>query len=112
MHKIVAAIEQLAEVELVELKGKGAADSELQHSLEREANYFRTNARRMQYQEFREAGYPIGSGMVESGCKNVVGARLKGPGMRWNRSGAQRMLALRSELLSDRWDEAWELMAA
>lgn len=112
VHKIIAAIEQLAEVEVVEVKGEGAVDSGLQHDLEREANYFRTNARRMRYQEFREEGYPIGSGMVESGCKNVVGARLKGPGMRWSRSGAQRILALRSELLSDRWDEAWELLAA
>lgn len=112
VHKIVAAIEQRAEVELVELKGEGAVDSELQHALEREANYFRTNKRRMQYQDFREEGHPIGSGVVESACKNVVGARLKGPGMRWGRSGVQRMLALRSEFLSDRWDEAWQLMAA
>jgi hypothetical protein len=112
VHKIIAALEQLAEVELVEVKGEGAIGSELQRDLEREANYFRTNKRRMHYQDFREEGYPIGSGMVESGCKNVVGARLKGPGMRWSRTGAERMLALRSELLSDRWDEAWELMAA
>jgi hypothetical protein len=64
------------------VKGEGAVNSEIQHDLEEEANYFRTNARRMRYQEFREEGYPIGSGMVESGCKNVVGARLKGPGNR------------------------------
>ena len=66
----------------------------------------------MQYQEFREEGYPLGSGTVESGCKNLVTRRMKGPGMRWSRNGAQNMLALRAEYLSDRWDEAWQLTLA
>ena len=55
------------------------------------------------YQECRQAGCPIGSGVIESACKLVVQARMKQAGMQWSRSGAQAMLALRSVLLSDRW---------
>lgn len=77
-----------------------------------EAGYFRNNYRRMQYQEFREEGYPIGSGTVESGCKQLVTMRMKGPGMRWSRPGAQNLLALRAAYLSDNWDEAWQLSLA
>lgn len=80
--------------------------------LQTEAGYFLTNTRRMQYQEFREEGYPLGSGMVESGCKQLVTIRMKGPGMRWSRSGAENMIALRAEYLSDRWDDAWQLTLA
>jgi len=62
---------------------------------------------RMRYQQFREAGYPLGSGAVESACKVVMQERMKQAGMRWSREGAQAMLALRSVLLSQRWDEVW-----
>jgi len=62
---------------------------------------------RTRYQQFRQAGYPIGSGSVESACKLVMQARMKQAGMRWSREGAQAMLALRSELLSERWDQVW-----
>jgi hypothetical protein len=58
---------------------------------------------RMRYREFRQAGCPIGSGTVESACKVVVQQRMKQAGMRWSRSGAEAMLALRCALLSDRW---------
>lgn len=69
--------------------------------------YFYRNRRRMTYQAFRKAGYPIGSGTVESGCKVVVQERMTGAGMRWSRAGAQAMLALRCLLLSGRWDTEW-----
>ena len=62
--------------------------------------YLYNNRWRMRYHLFREAGYPIGSGTVESACKHVVQQRLKQSGMRWSRLGAQAMLALRSTLLS------------
>lgn len=55
------------------------------------AHYFRVHQRRMQYQEFREEGYPIGSGTVESAVKQFK-ARLSGAGMRWSRSAARQML--------------------
>lgn len=77
-----------------------------------EAGYFRNNYRRMQYQEFREDGYPIGIGTVESGCKQLITMGMKGPGMRWSRSGADTLLAFRAAYLSDNWDNAWQLTRA
>lgn len=65
--------------------------------------YYYHNRLRMYYRHFRAAGCPIGSGTVESACKLVVQQRMKQPGMRWRRSHAQAMLALRSALFSDRW---------
>jgi hypothetical protein len=67
--------------------------------------YLFANRRRMRYGTFRQAGYPIGSGTVESACKVLVQQRMKQAGMRWSRHGAQAMLALRCALLSDRWHE-------
>lgn len=70
-------------------------------------NYIFRNRRRMDYATYRQAGYPVGSGSVESACKVVVQERMKQAGMRWSRHGAQAMLALRSILLSERWDAVW-----
>lgn len=74
--------------------------------LRREANYFEGHLRRMQYQELREDGWPIGSGMVESACKQYR-HRFVGAGMRWSRPGIERLLPVRSALLSRRFDEVW-----
>jgi hypothetical protein len=74
--------------------------------LRAEATFFRNNHRRMRYLEHREDGWPIGSGTIESGCKQFQ-ARMKGPGMRWSRPGAERMLALRAVILSLRFDQIW-----
>ena len=59
------------------------------------------------YADFREQGYPIGSGMVESANKLVVEARLKGSGMHWHRDSVTPMLALRCLCCSGTWDAAW-----
>lgn len=75
------------------------------------ALYFHTHQRRMQYQDFREEGYPIGSGTVESGVKQFK-TRLTGSGMRWSRPAAERMLALRAAILSDSFDLLWETTLA
>jgi hypothetical protein len=69
--------------------------------------YLFRHRQRMRYADFREVGYPIGSGSVESACKVVVQERMKQAGMRWSRNGAQAMLALRSTFLSGRWQEVW-----
>ena len=82
--------------------------ADLRHAL----GYFFHNRHRMRYQQFRRDGYPVGSGAVESACKGVVAARLRQAGMRWSRPGAQAMLALRSTVLSDRWDDVWPTLAA
>jgi len=61
----------------------------------------------LQYPTFRAAGYPIGSGIVESANKVVVQDRLKGSGMHWAPASVDPMLALRTVACADRWDEAW-----
>lgn len=71
-----------------------------------QADYFRRHTRRMQYQEFHEQGYPIGSGTVESGIKRFK-HRLSGPGMRWSRRGAEQMLVLRAAAMTGNFDTLW-----
>ena len=68
-----------------------ACDQELQRRL---VSYLSRHQERMHYQSFRKAGYHIGSGVAESGCKNVVQQRMKGAGMRWSRTGAEAQLQL------------------
>lgn len=63
--------------------------------------YFSVNKDRMRYASLAANGYHIGSGLVESACKTVVGMRLKGSGMRWSQAGAQAMLSLRAALLTN-----------
>ncbi len=77
-----------------------------QANLPDHAHYFKTHQRRMRYHEFREDGFPIGSGTVESGVKQFK-ARLTGPGMRWSRPAAERMFVLRSAVLDDSFDQLW-----
>lgn len=76
--------------------------------LDTKVNYLRKREQQMQYPLYQQLGWPIGSGSVESANKCVVQARLKGPGMRWERSHVNPMLALRTEVSHDRWPEAWE----
>ncbi len=71
------------------------------------SHYFHTHRERMQYQRFRDAGLPIGSGTIESGVKQFK-ARLTGAGMRWSRVGAERMLAIRSAVLGCDFDRLWD----
>ena len=70
--------------------------------------YFARNVSRMQYGTFRAKGYFIGSGVVEAGCKTVIGARCKQSGMFWSQSGAENILALRCIHSSGRLDEFWK----
>jgi hypothetical protein len=61
----------------------------------------------MQYPTYQQAGWPIGSGSVESANKVVVEARLKGAGMRWGRPNVNPMLVLRNAVCNRRWHETW-----
>ncbi len=58
-------------------------------------NYFKNNIDRMNYDEYKEAGLPIGSGLVEGNCKFVIGKRFKGSGMRWKRADNIKVLRTR-----------------
>ena len=69
--------------------------------------YLKKRKAQMQYPLFQAQGWPIGSGMVESGNKLVVHARLKGAGMHWAEEHVNPMLALRNMLCSDRWQTDW-----
>jgi hypothetical protein len=66
--------------------------------------YFTNNAARMTYDRFRAAGYLIGSGTVESGCKQIVTQRLKQPGAQWTVDGAVKTAKARAAWLSGAWD--------
>jgi hypothetical protein len=77
-------------------------DPEAQDIRRRNMAYFKVNKERMRYATFTAQGYHIGSGLVESACKMVVGQRLKQAGMRWSEPGAEQILQLRSFLLSHR----------
>jgi len=70
--------------------------------------YVTTNRQRMRYPEFRSMALCVSSGVVEAGCKVVVGTRLKRSGMRWTLAGADAILALRACHLSGRFDAFWE----
>jgi hypothetical protein len=69
--------------------------------------YLEKRRAQIRYAEFAAQGYPIGSGAVESANKLVVEARLKGAGMHWARAHVDPMVALRTAVCSNRWEEAW-----
>jgi hypothetical protein len=73
--------------------------------------YLERNRTKMLYRTFRTAGYFIGSGVVEAGCKVVVGQRLKQSGMLWSRKGAEHLLAIRCALLSGWFEDFWKAYA-
>lgn len=75
--------------------------------IDAEIRYLQHNRTRMNYFEFRQKGLPIGSGVVEAACKNLIGARMKKSGMRWTIDGGQTVLTLRSLILSNRWENFW-----
>jgi hypothetical protein len=77
-------------------------------AVEKALHYFVTNVQRMQYGTFRAAGYFIGSGVVEAGCKTVIGGRCKQSGMFWSESGAENILAFRCIHSSRRLEEFWK----
>jgi hypothetical protein len=75
--------------------------------IEAELKYLQRNRRRMNYFELQQNKLPIGSGVVEAACKNLIGARMKKSGMRWTINGGQTVLTLRSLILSNRWEQFW-----
>ncbi len=81
---------------------------DLAHLLAKEADYFERNTARMRYPEFREQDLFVGSGVVEAGCKSVIGARLKRSGMFWTVRGANAILALRCCRRNGRFEDYWE----
>jgi hypothetical protein len=84
------------------LRAARATTADGRKRLRRERAYFRTHAARMDYPAAKAAGLPIGSGAVKSLARDLVQLRLKRPGARWSRAGAQGILTLRAQLKSGR----------
>jgi hypothetical protein len=72
------------------------------------ADYIRNNRDRMRYPEFHQQGLCTATGVVEAGCKVVIGTRLKRAGMHWTVGGANAIIALRCSKLSGRYEDFWE----
>jgi hypothetical protein len=76
-------------------------------ALEALRDYVLTRQHEMNYPRCRQHGWPIGSGMIEATCKQLVGVRLKGPGMHWSEHGALAITALRAADLNGHWHQTW-----
>lgn len=98
---IASVIDQAIKDLPTSIKAREAAQKEIE--------YFKSNQSRMQYKSYVDAGYFIGSGVVEAGCKSVVGQRLKQSGMRWSVQGAREILNIRCALTSGLFDTLWSL---
>jgi hypothetical protein len=79
-------------------------------TLEKQIAYFEHHQDKMRYQTYRAQGLFYGSGVIEGGCRSVVGQRLKESGMFWTAAGATSVLTLRVALKSRRWDECWDTL--
>jgi hypothetical protein len=107
-HEGGAAV--LAGLRAVDLRGRPAATREAHRQL---LGYVGNRVHRMDYPLYRAKGGPIGPGPVESACKQVVGQRLKGSGMRWGEAGADAVCHLRAVSRSEQgqWDASWATAA-
>lgn len=77
-----------------------------------EIGYFQNNKDRMHYDAYRRDGLFVGSGVIEAGCKSIIGQRLKQSGMRWTVNGANSIIALRCCIFSNEWEDFWAYRAA
>ncbi len=94
------------------LRSLQASSPETIEALRKPADYFARNAERMRYPEFRRQHLFVGSGVIEAGCKTVIGGRLKQSGMFWTARGANAIIALRCCRLSGRFEDYWEARRA
>ena len=90
------------------LRSINTPNTQIAEKIRTEAEYFETNAERMRYPKFRRQHLFIGSGVIEAGCKTVVGSRLKQSGMFWTVRGANAILALRCSHLNGRFEDYWD----
>src|SRR6202044_789228 len=81
---------------------------DLAETIRKTAAYFERNAERMRYLEFRRQHLFVGSGVIEAGCKSVIGSRLKQSGMFWTVGAANAIIALRCCQLNNRMETYWE----
>ena len=101
-------IEKIAE----EAQARMPEDPKKKEKAEKEIAYLIKNKERMRYAEFRAQGLFVGSGVIEAGCKTVIGTRLKQSGMEWSVRGANAIISLRCMFVSGRFEEYWESRVA
>jgi hypothetical protein len=94
------------------LRSIDSTNPEVVEKLRIEANYFERNAERMRYPKFRRQHLFVGSGVIEAGCKTVIGSRLKQSGMFWTVRGANAIVALRCCQLNGQFEDYWETRRA
>jgi hypothetical protein len=92
---------------LCRYRKKLGLSAQVRAAVTREINYFRTHQERMQYAIYRWAGLPIGSGVTEAGCKELIKARFCRSGLRWKRDSGAPLLQLRAIKLSQQWEGFW-----
>ena len=94
------------------LRSIQTSSAELAEKIRTEADYFVKNARRMRYPKFRRQHLFVGTGVIEAGCKTVIGSRCKQSGMFWTVRGANAILALRCCQFNGRFEDYWEARRA
>ncbi|MEO8053459.1 MAG: ISKra4 family transposase [Acidobacteriota bacterium] len=92
---------------ILSLRSLASANTALTEKIRTEADYFQTNLERMRYPKFRRQHLFVGSGVIEAGCKTVIGSRLKQSGMFWTVRGANAITALRCSHLNRRFEDYW-----
>jgi hypothetical protein len=92
---------------VAQLQTEPTPQPDLQNTLQTEAEYFQRNRDRMRYPRFRKLGLFIGSGVIEAGCKTVIGSRLKQSGMFWTVRGVNAIVALRCHRISNKFEDYW-----
>jgi hypothetical protein len=97
---------------VVALRSIDSTNAEVREKLRTEGDYFERNADRMRYPKFRLQHLFVGSGVIEAGCKTVIGSRLKRSGMFWTVRGANAIVALRCCHLNGRFEDYWEARRA
>jgi hypothetical protein len=93
---------------VVSLRSIESTVAEVRKKIRTEADYFERNTERMRYPKFRRQHLFVGSGVIEAGCKTVIGSRLKQSGMFWTVRGANSIIALRCTHLNGRFEDYWE----
>ena len=103
LHQLRHGQEQSVLAEIASLRGfRGQASK----AVRKEQNYFAGQAARMNYQEIASRGWPIGSGAVESACRQSQ-CRFKRPGQFWTQAGLRNLCGLEAARRNDHWDQLW-----
>lgn len=112
IHKDTLLDEGKIEDLVASLRSIDSSSSELAEKIRIEADYFEKNTKRMRYPEFRAQHLFVGSGVIEAGCKTIIGSRCKQSGMFWTVRGANAILALRCCYFNGRFEDYWEARRA